>query len=83
MRSFDVTINVTEEFNQIKDPESRFEKKSVNKIMINEAKMPILLVQKFRLKPSQTIMATFRMTILQKFCGYRQVPTQSVCSQLF
>ena len=58
---------------QIKDPERKYEKKPVNKILINQAKMPVFLDRKFRLKPNQAVIATFRTRNLNELSNNRQV----------
>ena len=40
--NFDVTIYLNDELIRIKDPERKYEKKPLNKILINQAKVPIL-----------------------------------------
>ena len=46
MRNFDVTIDLIERLIQINDPERKYEKKPVKKILINEAEVPIFLDRK-------------------------------------
>ena len=43
------------------------------KILINQAKMPIFLDRKFRLKPNQVVVAKFRLGNLNEFSNDRQV----------
>ena len=40
MRNFDVTIDLNDGLIRIKDPKRKYEKKSVKKILINQAKVP-------------------------------------------
>ena len=61
VRNFDVTIDLNDGLIRIKDPERKYEKKPLNKILINQAKVPIFLDRKVRLKPNQAVIATFRM----------------------
>ena len=58
---------------QLPDPERKYEKKPLNKILINQAKMPIFLDRKVRLKPNQAEVATFRMRNLNELNNDRQV----------
>ena len=39
VRNFDVTIKRNDKYIQVKDPDSKYEKKLDNKILINEAKV--------------------------------------------
>ena len=71
VRNFDVTIN--DGLIRIKDPERKYEKKPLNKILINQAKVPIFLDQKVRLKPNQAVVATIRMRNLSELSNDRQV----------
>ena len=60
-RNLDVTIDLNDRLIRIKDPEMKYEKKPINKILINRGKVPIFLNRKVRLKPHQVVIATFRM----------------------
>ena len=51
MRNFDVTIDLNDRLIRIKDPEMKYEKKPINKLLINQANVPILLDRKVSLKP--------------------------------
>ena len=51
VRNFDVTIDLNDGLIRIKDPERKYEKKPLNKILINQAKVPIFLDRKVKLKP--------------------------------
>ena len=73
VRNFDVTINLNDGLIRIKDPERMYEKKPLNKILINQAKVPIFLDRKVRLKPNQAVVATFRMRNLNELSNERQV----------
>ena len=71
--NFDVTIDLNHGLIRIKDPERKYEKKPLNKILINQAKVPIFLDRKVRLKPNQAAVATFRMRNLNEISNDRQV----------
>ena len=72
---------------RIKDQERNYEKKLLNKTLINQAKASIFLNQKVRLKPSQAIVAKFMMRSLNENSNDRQmslVPkSKQVRAQLF
>ena len=73
MRNFDVTIDLNDGLIRITDPERKYEKRPLNKILINQAKVPIFLDRKVRLKPHQAVVATFRMRNLNELSNNRQV----------
>ena len=73
VRNFDVTIDLNDGLIRIKDPERKYEKKPLNKISINQAKVPIFLDRKVRLKPNQAVIATFRMRNLNELSNDRQL----------
>ena len=53
VRCHDVTIDLNDGLIRIKDTERKYEKKPINEILINQAKVPIFLDRKVRLKPNQ------------------------------
>ena len=61
VRNFDVTIDLNDGLIRIKYPERKYGKKPINKILVNQAKVPIFLDRKVRLKTHQAVIATFRM----------------------
>ena len=73
VRKIDVTIDLNDGLIRIKDPERKYEKKPLNKILINQAKVAIFLDRKVRLKPNQAVVATFRMRNLNELSNDRQV----------
>ena len=73
VRYFDVTFDLNYGLIRIKDSERKYEKKPLNKILINQTKVPIFLDQKDRLKPNQAVVATFRMRNLNELSNDRQV----------
>ena len=74
VRNFDVTIDLNDGLIRVKDPERKNEKKPLKKILINQAKVPIFLDRKVRLKPNQAVVvATFRMRHLNELSNDRQV----------
>ena len=76
VRNFDVTIDLNDGLIRIKDPERKYEKRPLNKILINQAKVPIFLDRKVRLKPNQAVVATFRMRNLNELSNCL-VPSQN------
>ena len=58
---------------RIKDPERKYEKKPLNMVLINQAKVPVFLDRKVKLKPNQAVVATFRMRNLNELSNDRQV----------
>ena len=73
VRNFDVTIDLNDRLIRVKDPERKYENRPLNKILINQAKVPIFLDRKVRLKPNQAVVATFRMKNLNELSNDRQV----------
>ena len=73
VRNFIVTIDLNDGLIRIKNPERKYEKKPFNKIPINQAKVPIFLDRKVRLKPHQGVIATFRMRNQNELSNNRQV----------
>ena len=61
MRNFDVQIDLNDGLIIIKDPQRKYEKKPIIKVLINQAKVSIFLVRMVRLTPHQAVIATFRM----------------------
>ena len=72
VRNFDVTIDLKHGLIPIKDPERKCEKKPINKILINPAKVSVFLDQKVRFKPNQAVVATFRVWGLNELSNNRQ-----------
>ena len=73
VRNFDVTIDLNDGLIRTKDPERKYEKKPLNRILSNQAKVPTFRDRKVRLKPNQAVVATFRMRILNELSNDRQV----------
>ena len=73
LRNFDVTIDLNDGLIRIKDPERKYEKKPLDKNLLNQAKVPIFLDRNVRLKPIQALVATFRMRKLSELSNDRQV----------
>ena len=73
VRNFDVTIDLNDRLIRIKDPERKYEKKPLNKILINQPKLPIFLDRKVKLKPNPAVVAKFRLWNLNELSNDRQV----------
>ena len=73
VRNLNVTINLNDGLIRIKDPERKYEKKPLNKILINQAMVPIFLDRKVRLKSNQAVVATFSKRNLNELSNNRQV----------
>ena len=73
VRNFDFTIDLNDGLIRIKDPERKYEKKPTKKTLINQAKGPILLDRRVRLKPHQPVIPTFRMRNLNELSNDRQL----------
>ena len=71
--NFDVTIDLKDGLIRIEDPERKYEKKPLNKILINQAKVPIFLDRKVRLKSNQAVVAMFTMRNLNEISNDKQV----------
>ena len=73
VRKFDVRIDLNDGLIRIKDPERKYEKIPIKKILINQAKVPIIPDRKLRLKPNQAVIATFRISKLNELSNDGQV----------
>ena len=73
MRNFDVTIDLNNVLIQVKDAERRYEKKTANNILINQARVPIFLNGLDRLKPNQAVVETLRTRNLIELSNKREV----------
>ena len=73
VRSFDITVDLNNGLIRIKDPDRKYEKKRITKILINQSKVPIFLDRKVRLKPNQALIVKFRMRNLNELINDRQV----------
>ena len=71
VRNFDVTTDLNDGLIRIKDPE--YEKKPINKILSIQAKVPVFLDRKGRLRPQQAVIATFNMRNLNELSNDRKV----------
>ena len=73
LRNFNVTTDLSDGLIRIKDPERKYEKKPLIKILINQEKVPIFMDRNNRLKPNPAAVATFRMRNLRELSNNRQV----------
>ena len=73
VRNFAVTIDLNDGLIRIKDTERNYEKKLVNKILINRANVPTLLNRKIRLKTNQDAIPTFSVRDLNELSNKNSV----------
>ena len=62
VRKFDVMIILNNGLIRIRNPDRKYAKKPINRIITDENKIPIFLDRKVKLQPGQAVVATFRMT---------------------
>ena len=70
---FDVKIDLIDGLIGIKDPERKYEKKPVDKILRNQATAPIFLDLYVRLNTKQAVVAKLRLRNLNETCSNRKV----------
>ena len=73
VRNVDITIDLNDKLIKFKDPERENKKKPVNKILVNQTKVPIFLDKKVRLKGNQPVVATLRLRNSIELSNNRQV----------
>ena len=73
VRNFDVMIDLINGLIKIRNPDRKYVKKPVNRIITDENKVPILLDRKLKLQPGQTVVAVFRMLNLNSLSDSKQV----------
>ena len=61
VRNFDVMIDLNNGLIRIRNPDRKYVKKSIHRIITDKNKVPIFLDRKVKLQPGQTIVAIFRM----------------------
>ena len=61
VRNFDVMIDLNNCLIRIRNPDQKYVKNSINRIITDENKVPIFLDRKVKLQPGQAIVATFRI----------------------
>ena len=61
VRNFDVMIDLNNGLIRIRNPDRKYIKKPINRIITGENKVPIFLDRKVKLQPGQAVVAIFRM----------------------
>ena len=60
-RNFDVMIDLKNSLIRIRNPDRKYVKKPINRIITDENKVPIFLDRKVKLQPGQAVVAILRM----------------------
>ena len=71
VRNFDVMIDLSNGLIRIRNPDRKYVKKPINRIITNEK--PIFLDRKLKLQPGQAVVAIFRMKNLNSLSDRKQV----------
>ena len=73
VRNFDVMIDLNNGLIRIRNPDRKYVKKPINRIITDENKIPIFLDRKVKLQPGQAVLAIFRMRNLNSLSDSKQV----------
>ena len=73
VRNFDVMIDSNNGLIRIRNPDRKYVKKPINRIITDENKGPIFLNRKVKLQPGQAVVAIFRMGNLNSLSDSKQV----------
>ena len=73
VRNFEVMIDLNNGLIRIRNPDWKYVKKPINRIITVENKMPIFLDRKVKLQPGQELVAIFRMRNLNSLSDSKQV----------
>ena len=73
VRNFDVMIDLINGLFRIRNPDQRYVKKPINRIITDEIKIPIFLDRKVKLQPGQAVVAIFRMRNLNSVSDSKHV----------
>ena len=73
VRNFDVVIDLNNGLIRIRNPDRKYVKKLINRIIIDENKVPIFLDRKVKLQPGQAVVAILRMRNLNSLSDSKQV----------
>ena len=71
--SFDVMIDLNNGLIRIRNPDRKYVKKPINRILADENKVPVCLDRKVKLQPGQAVLAIFRMRTLNLLSDSKQV----------
>ena len=61
VRNFDVMIDLNNGLIRIRNPDRKYVKRPINRILTDEKKVPVFLDRKVKLQPGQAVVAIFRM----------------------
>ena len=73
VRNFDVMIDLNNGLIRIRNPDRKFVKRPINRIITDENKVPVYLDRKVKLQPGQAVVAIFRMRNLNSLSDSKQV----------
>ena len=73
VRNFDVMIDLNNGLIRIRNPDRKYVKRPVNRIIKDENKVPVFLDRKVKLQPGQAVVAIFRMRNLNSLSDSKQV----------
>ena len=73
VRNFDVMIDLNNGLIRIKNPDRKYVKKPIKRILPDENKVPIFLDRKVKLQPGQAVVAIFRMRNINSLSDSKQV----------
>ena len=71
--NFDVMIDLNNGLIRIRNPDRKYVKKPINRIITDENKVPIFLDRKVKLQPGQAVVAIFRMRNLNSLSDSKKV----------
>ena len=72
-RNFDVMIDLKNSLIRIRNPDQKYVKRPINRIITDENKVPVFLDRKVKLQPGQAVVAIFRMRNLNSLSDSKQV----------
>ena len=73
VRNFEVMIDLNNGLIRIRNPDRKYVKKPINRIITRENKVPIFLDRKVKIQPGQAVVAIFRMKNLNSLSDSKQV----------
>ena len=73
VRNFDVMIDLNNGLIRIRNPDRKYVKKPINRIITDENKVPVCLDRNTKLQPGQAVVANFRVRNLNSLSDSKQV----------
>ena len=73
VRNFDVMIDSNNGLIRIRNPDRKYVRRPINRIITDENKVPVFLDRKVKLQPGQAVVAIFRMKNLNSLSDSKQV----------